>query len=84
MVASVLTNTDLPFAPVPYRKNSACSLRRAGQRVADHPLQVGLQLGVAARDLVEELPPVGQSPPGVAVVILVIRSARSCGRCGRS
>jgi hypothetical protein len=63
MVASVLTNTDLPFAPVPYRKNSACSLRRAGQRVADHPLQVGLQLGVAARDLVEELPPVGQSPP---------------------
>ena len=32
-------------------------LRRAGERVAGHPLQVGLQLGIAAGDLDEELPP---------------------------
>jgi hypothetical protein len=48
---SVFTNTDLPLRPVPYRKNSACSCVDAGQRVADHPLQVGLKFLVAARDL---------------------------------
>ncbi len=32
-------------------------LRRPGQRVARHPLQVGLQFGITARDLGEELPP---------------------------
>ena len=46
-------------------------LRRPGQRVTDHPLQVGLQPLVATRDLFNEL------PPGRAVA-----AGRGCGDLG--
>ncbi len=46
-------------------------LRRPGQRVTDHPLQVGLKFLVATRDLVDEL------PPGRAVA-----AGRGCGDLG--
>ena len=43
----VLTKVPLPLAPLPHRKNSACSRVSAGQRVAAHALQIALQRLVA-------------------------------------